>query len=118
MVARFLRRAGHRILARRFLTGSGELDLVTRQARTLAVVEVKTGTQGPRHRPADRISEGDVLRLGRVARRLARDLGLDRGRVDAVEVLIRSGSPPTLVHHVDLEGTGGWSRRLHEIELP
>lgn len=41
VAALFLRLCGYRILARRFATHVGEIDLIARRGRTLAFVEVK-----------------------------------------------------------------------------
>ncbi|MEX0696754.1 MAG: YraN family protein [Dongiaceae bacterium] len=41
MAAWFLRLKGYRVLARRYRTPAGEIDLIARRGRTLAFVEVK-----------------------------------------------------------------------------
>ena len=41
LAAWFLRLKGYRILARRFRTPAGEIDLIARRGRTIAFVEVK-----------------------------------------------------------------------------
>lgn len=41
IAAAFLMARGHRILARRFKTGAGEIDLITLKARRVGFVEVK-----------------------------------------------------------------------------
>lgn len=45
-VAWYLRAKGYRVIARRFKTPVGEIDLIVRRGRTIAFVEVK-------HRPTD-----------------------------------------------------------------
>ena len=44
--AAFLRRQGMRILARRFRTAHGEIDLIAREGSVLVFVEVKTRPRG------------------------------------------------------------------------
>ena len=49
--ARFLKKQGMRILARRFRTGHGEIDLIGRDGETLVFIEVKA-------RPGGRLNDG------------------------------------------------------------
>ena len=44
--ARYLKRRGMRILARRFRASHGEIDLIARDGETLVFVEVKTRPRG------------------------------------------------------------------------
>ena len=60
-----LRFRGYRILARRFRTAVGEIDIVARRGRTLAVVEVKTRTR--RDAAAEAVSARQRRRIARAA---------------------------------------------------
>ncbi|MBM3643339.1 MAG: YraN family protein [Alphaproteobacteria bacterium] len=60
-----LRLAGYRILARRFRTRAGEIDLVARKGRLLAFVEVKA--RADRARAAEAVGEAQMRRIARAA---------------------------------------------------
>ena len=60
-----LRFRGYRILARRFRTAVGEIDIVARRGRTLAVVEVKARTR--RDAAAEAVSARQRRRIARAA---------------------------------------------------
>ena len=60
-----LRLRGYRILARRFRTPVGEIDIVARRGRTLAVVEVKAREQ--RDAAAEAVSARQRRRIVRAA---------------------------------------------------
>ncbi len=101
--ARFLRRAGHRVLAANVADALGELDLITLDGQTLVVVEVRsTSTADPQVAAATvnyakqkRVCEAAVRYLGR--RRL---LGV-AVRFDVVAIAWPPGRPePTIVHFV------------------
>lgn len=98
MAARHLKRAGFVICARRLKTRWAELDLLCREGRTLVVVEVKTGSVGPRFRPGMRLVGADLARLWCAARGLARGA---HARVDLVEVGLGARGLAVL-HHRDL----------------
>lgn len=70
--------------------------------RELVAVEVKSARRaGPRFRPADRVSPEAARRLERAARWLARRAGLERARIDVVEVVAAPGTRPKLRWHRD-----------------
>ncbi len=75
IAARALRRAGYRIVARNYRPGPGgshgEIDIVAWEARTLAVVEVKT-RRGGLGAPGERVDAEKRLRLRRAASRMWR----------------------------------------------
>ena len=78
--SRFLEGRGHKILASRFRTALGELDLVTRRGDHLYFVEVKT-----RSRSGSRSDYGDAIEAvdHRKQRRIARlaELFIDRNKL-------------------------------------
>ena len=101
--ARFLRRAGHRVLAANVADARGELDLITLDGPTLVVVEVRsTSTADPLTAAATvnytkqrRVTEAAVRYLGR--RKL---LGV-AVRFDVVAVAWPPGqAEPTVRHFV------------------
>jgi len=64
--ARYLRRRGHKILARREQFGPGELDLVTLDRKTIVFVEVKTRRSQESGHPSeavDRLKQRQLTRL-------------------------------------------------------
>src|SRR5438445_1065152 len=66
LAARYLRRQGYRILARRFRTAIGELDLVARDGACIVFIEVKTRRSemaGQPHEAVDRIKQAQLTRL-------------------------------------------------------
>lgn len=66
-VGLYLRLTGHRILARRFKTRSGEIDLIARRGKTLIFIEVKQRAR-PEHAidPVTARSEERILRAGEI----------------------------------------------------
>ena len=66
-MALYLRLLGHRILAQRYRTRSGEIDLIARRGRTLVFVEVKLrATQNSAIDPVTARSEERIVRTGEV----------------------------------------------------
>jgi len=102
LAERWLRRRGHRILARNLRVGADEADLVVAvpdaAGVVLAIVEVKTSRTGD-VRPLLRIDAGKRRRLVRLARRLlAMEAFADALiRFDAVGVDL-SVEPPRIEH--------------------
>ena len=65
LVALYLQLTGHRILARRFRTPSGEIDLIARRGRTLVFVEVKQRSRADHAvDPVTARSEERIIRAG------------------------------------------------------
>ena len=95
--------AGWRIEAHRFRVGHNDLDLVIRRGPLVAFVEVKT-RRGDRF-GSGRESIGWRKRqvLARVAEvwRLRFGRGGDSYRFDVVEVDVRGGGPPRVLHIPD-----------------
>lgn len=102
LAAHWLRRHGHRILARNLRVGPDEADLVVAvphaEGVVLAIVEVKTSRTGDA-RPLLRIDAGKQRRLARLARRLlAMEAFADALiRFDALGVDL-SVDPPRIEH--------------------
>ena len=84
--AAFLRRQGMRILARRYRTAHGEIDLIAREGTTLVFIEVKT-------RPRGRLDSGlaavNAEKRGHIryaAREYLRTHGQAAFRFDVIEI--------------------------------
>ena len=123
LVARTLRRAGWRVVARRLALPAGEIDLLAMHKGHLVLVEVKSTwmprqllNQGPakwsdRWRPAQRFSPEQFstyrVCLGQVRRRLPH-LARAPMSIDLVEVFFARGWPTArLIHHRDLKAPPG-----------
>jgi putative endonuclease len=100
--ARFLRRAGFRILARNYTCPLGELDLVALDGGCLVFVEVRsTGTEDAT-RPAESVNEAKQRRLTDLALDYLRRHGLlgRPARFDVVALSWPAGRrEPEIVHH-------------------
>jgi putative endonuclease len=66
LAARHLRRLGYKILARRYRTAMGEIDLIARDGACIVFVEVKTrrsGIAGQPHEAVDSCKQAQLTRL-------------------------------------------------------
>lgn len=90
--ARHLRRQGYKILARRFKSRSGEIDLIARDGEWLVFVEVKTRASDRRGTPSEAVDRNKQKHISKVALDYLRLLKQPqvRFRFDIVEVLLRS----------------------------
>ena len=100
LAARALRRAGLRLLERRYRLRYGEIDLIAESAGTIVFIEVKTRRGGGYGRPAASVTPRKRARMARVALAyLQRKRWLDRpARFDVVEVLVSAERPPEVRH--------------------
>ena len=92
----FLRLKGYRLIARRFRTPVGEIDLIVRRGRTIAFVEVK-------HRPT--MDEASEAATPKGRERVARAAALWLARNPAA-------AEGTLRFDVILAAPGRWPRHL------
>ncbi len=91
-----LRRRGYEILARRYRTRKGEIDIVARDGRTIVFVEVKARATACFGSPAEAVTPWKQARIGRMAAEyLSRHGGFERAcRFDVVSILVpEKGSP-------------------------
>ena len=65
--ARFLRRAGYKIVARHYRSRVGELDLIATDGRMLIFVEVKTRRSAEYDHPAEAVDRRKQRRMTRTA---------------------------------------------------
>ena len=95
LACRELRRRGYVILARRFRTRFGEIDIVAQDGGTLVFVEVKTRRNAAFGGPAAAVNAAKQRRLVNMARSYL--LGLGGGtppcRFDVVGVVAGAGRP-------------------------
>ena len=112
IAARHLESRGFRILARRYRTRLGEIDLVARSRDLLVFVEVKTRRGAGFGPPQESVNLLKQARLCRVASLyLAEHPALVRAeiacRFDVVAIVWEEGRVPRLSHFVDAFRPGG-----------
>ena len=116
MAARYLQRAGVKILARNYRTRTGEIDLVGRDRRELVMIEVKTRHYLARNKPEDAVTREKQRRIVATANRYMRELACRPPpvRFDIVEVLFAPQEIPRcrwIRHAFTLSEAGvEWSR--------
>jgi putative endonuclease len=110
--ARFLRKAGFRILARNYSGPLGEIDLIALDDRCIVFVEVRsTGSDDPT-RPAESVNDAKQRRLTDLALDYLRRHHLleHSARFDVLAMSWPAGQrEPTIVHHRQaFEAVGRW----------
>ena len=93
-----LEREGYAILATRYRTRAGELDIVARDGRCLVFVEVKARRHAERGSPAEAVTPAKQRRVAAMARDfLARhQTDATECRFDVVAVLLGEGERPVI----------------------
>jgi putative endonuclease len=102
LAARFLRRQGYKILARRYRTPLGEIDLVARDGSCIVFVEVKTRRTETAGQPFEAVDLAKQAQLTRLALAfLKRYRLLERSaRFDVVSIVWEgSSAEPQIVHY-------------------
>ena len=64
---RFLRKRGHKVVARNWSCHAGEFDLITRDGPWLVFAEVKATEHGDLDRPEDRVTPAKIKKLRQAA---------------------------------------------------
>jgi putative endonuclease len=107
---RFLRQRGLRVLARRYRTTAGELDLVAADGVTIVFVEVKTQTTRGAADPEEKVRRDKRNRMVRAARAFVRQKRLDERpcRFDIVAVVCPTDGPPEVRHFEDVFQPRDW----------
>jgi putative endonuclease len=97
--ARHLRRQRFRILARRYRTTLGEIDLIARDGETIVFVEVKSRRHGT---PAEAVTIEKQRRLTLAALEFMKRHGLleTRCRFDVVAVVWPDDRRPPAIEHI------------------
>ena len=100
---RFLRRRGHKIVARRQRSPIGELDLVTVVGKTVVFVEVKTRESHAAGHPAEAVDLDKQRRLTRLATLFLKRhvLMAYSSRFDVVAVTWPTGSKQPVIEHFE-----------------
>jgi len=95
IACRELQRRGYAILARRYRTRFGEIDVIARDGETIAFVEVKMRSTEEYGRPAEAVTAGKQRRLGRAALDYMVRRGLEgaRCRFDVVSISLTTPTP-------------------------
>ncbi len=110
--ARFLRRAGYRILARNVSGPLGELDIVALDDRCIVFVEVRSTENEDPTRPAQSVDDVKQRRLTDLALDFLRRRRLlaHSARFDVLAISWPAGQrEPTIVHHRQaFEAVGRW----------
>ncbi len=97
--ARFLRRAGLKVLLRGYRTSEGEIDLIARDGETLVFVEVKSRRAGS---PAEAVTPEKQRRLTLAALHFLKRHHLleQRCRFDVVAIVWPEGRHPASIEHL------------------
>ena len=102
LAARYLRRAGMKILLRRHRTPQGEIDLICRDGNTVVFVEVKTRRGTATGLPADAVDLAKQRQLTRLALAFLKTHRLleHPARFDVVGIVWPDAhTPPTITHY-------------------
>jgi putative endonuclease len=99
LAARFLEKAGYRVLARNWRAGHSEVDIVALHGGTVAFVEVKTRRPGP-ERPIESLTPRQRRTLRRAAEAwIHAHPGIgNEFRFDLIAVEVAEGRPPRVEH--------------------
>ena len=113
LAARYLRRLGYKILARRYRTALGELDLIARDGKCIVFVEVKTrrsALAGQPHEAVDRAKQAQLTRLALAFLKRFRRLE-QPARFDVVSIIWEGPSgEPQIVHYRNAFEPPGWGQ--------
>lgn len=102
VAARFLKDLGFRILATRYRTSLGELDLIAQDGNCIVFVEVKTRRSTDAGNPFEAVGAAKQAQLTRLALAYLKQKGLlDRpARFDVVSIVWSdSGEKPQITHY-------------------
>jgi len=99
--AKYLRRLGYHIVARRHRTPMGEIDLVAVDGRTVVFVEVKTRQSHDAGQPHEAIDPAKQARLSRLALAYLKrhDLLECQARFDVIAVTWERGKAKPVIEH-------------------
>lgn len=102
--ARFLRRKGHRIIARNYDCPAGEIDLITTDGATIVFVEVKSRTDETGKDAEQIVASNQRERLLRAAQYFLRraDPHNRPARFDVVTVFFPPGGSPLVEHFANV----------------
>ncbi len=99
LAARALERRGYAILARRYRTRHGEIDIIAEDRGTLVFVEVKARTDDEFGTAAEAVTASKQRRLLRMARLYLATATVNRPcRFDVVAIMLDQGEPVVEVY--------------------
>jgi putative endonuclease len=101
--ARYLKRKGYRILARRVDSRLGELDIVAVDRQTVVFVEVKTRTSNDAGHPAEAIDQRKKRRMTQAALAFLKTRGLleHSARFDVVAITWAERAQRPVIDHFE-----------------
>jgi putative endonuclease len=102
IAARYLKRQGYRILARRYRTALGEIDLIARDGACIVIVEVKTRRSDVAGLPHEAVDTYKQAQLTRLALAFLKQHGLleQAARFDVVSIVWEdAAAEPQIVHY-------------------
>lgn len=113
--ARFLRRRGYRIVARKHRSRLGELDLVALDGETLVFVEVKTRSSHQAGHPTEAVTPAKQRQLTQVALAFLKRHGLleRRARFDVISVVWSADSRRPAIEHYPNAFEAAGSFQMH-----
>ncbi len=99
VAARFLQRAGYKILTRNFRTPVGEIDIIARDGKTLVFVEVKTRTDDE-PRPEDQVDTQKQHQITKAAKYYLSRFGSPQpsARFDVIAIIWPPRCEPIVRH--------------------
>ena len=99
--ARFLRRAGYRIVAKNYTCPAGEIDIVARQRDLIVFVEVRTRSTAQHAHPLDSVNHAKRRHVMAAAKHFLREARLSSSeyRFDVIAVVWGAGKRPETVEH-------------------
>ena len=105
-----LERRGYEILARRYRTRMGEIDIVARDGRTVVIVEVKTRTSDKWGSPAEAVTPRKRAQVRRMATDYLWRAGLlgEPCRFDVVSVRADASGRSREIEILPGAFSGGW----------
>jgi len=98
--ARYLRNKGYKILLRNFDSGSGEIDIIARDGKTIVFVEVKTREADDHAAPEQQVHPGKQHQITKAARIYLSRYGTPQppARFDVVSIVWPENTDPTITH--------------------
>ena len=102
--AEMLKSKGFSIICRNWRAGSGEIDIIARDGRTIVFTEVKTRrlSQYRNSEPRDNLRPGQIRRIRYGARKYLRKICANDNlwfRFDLIEVWLYKQNPVRIFHH-------------------
>ena len=100
LAAEYVESLGWTIIARNWACDVGEIDLVAREGQTVVFIEVKARSGTGFGDPLESITTAKVRKLHELALAwlVNQDDGVHSVRIDAIGVMVRPGTKPSITH--------------------